>query len=97
MADLRNFQTPRFVDGTSHMSKVVQLFSSEREMQKTQKKTHKMRNPAPEDDKTGNMSTLLKPADSCGGLVKMCALVALTNHSFTWDTNAFPLCCLSGF
>ena len=51
---------------------------------------------APEDDKTGNMSALLKPADSCAGLAKKCVLVALTNHLFTWK-NAFPLCCLSGF
>ena len=39
-----------------------------------------------EDDMTGDMSTPLKPAD-----VRM----ALTNHSVTWDKNAFPLCCLS--
>ena len=62
MVDLRNLQTPRFVDDTSHW---VQLFfSSDSEMQKLQKKTHyvtsKMRNNAsfqlyaPEDAKTGN-------------------------------------------
>ena len=75
-------------------------------MQKLQKKTHnvlsKMRNNAsfqlyaPEDDKTGNMSALLGPADSCAGLAKKCVLVALTNHSFTWK-DAFPLCCLARF
>ena len=105
--NLRNFQTPRFVDYTSYWSKVLQLFfSSESEMQKLQKKTHnitsKMRNNAsfqwyaPEDDKTGNMGTLLKPADSCAGLAKKYVLMALTNHSLTWDKNAFPLCCFSG-
>ena len=52
---------------------------------------------APEDDKTGNLSTLLKPADSCAGMAKKCVLMALTNHSFAWDNNAFPFCCLSGF
>ena len=107
MADLRNFQTAGFVDDISHWSKVLQLFfSSENEMQKLQKKTHnstsKVRNNAsfqlyaPGDDKTGNLSALLKTADSCAGLAKECVLMALTNHSFTWK-DAFPLCCLSGF
>ena len=99
MSDLRNFL---------ELEQVLQLFfSSECEMQKLQKKTHnissKMRNNAsfqlyaPEDDKTGNMSTLLEPADSYAVLAKKCVLMPLTNHSFTWDKNAFPLCCLSGF
>ena len=40
MADLRNLETPRFVDDTSHWSKVLHLFfSSENEMHKLQKKT----------------------------------------------------------
>ena len=78
MADLRKFQTLGFVDDTSHRSKVLQLFfSSESGMQKLQKThniTSKMRNNAsfqlyaPEDDETGNLSTHLKPADSCAGL-----------------------------
>ena len=107
MADLRNFQTPGFVDDTSHWSKGLQLFfSSENDLQKLQKKTHnttsKMRDNASfqlharEDDKTGNLSALLKPADSCVALTKKCVLMALTNHSFTWK-NAFPLCYHSGF
>ena len=98
---------PGFVDDTSHWSKVLQLFfSSENEMQKLQTKTHsitsKMRDNAsfqlyaPEDDKTGNLSALLNPADSCVALAKRCVVMALTNHSFTWK-NAFPLCYLSGF
>ena len=99
---------PSHVKALSHWSKVLQLFfSSESEMQKLQRKTHnitsKMCNNgsfqlyALEDDKTGNLGTLLKPADSCAGLAHKCVLVALTHHSFTWDKNAFPLCCLSGF
>ena len=107
VADLRNFQTPGFVDETSHWSEVLQLFfSPENDLQKLQKKTDnitsKMRNNAsfplhaPEDDKTGKLSALLKPADSCVALTKECVLMALTNHSFTWK-DAFPLCCLSGF
>ena len=91
-ADLRNFQTSGFVDDASHWSKVLQLFfSSENEMQKHQKKTHnvlsKMRNNAsfqlyaPEDDKTGNMSALLKPADSCDECVVM-SVLKTCNQSF---------------
>ena len=99
IAVLRNFQTPLFVDDTSHWSKVLQLFiSSESEMQMLQEKTHdstsKMRNHssfqlyAPEDEKTGNLSTPLEPADTCAGLAQNCVL--------TWDKDAFPLCCFSG-
>ena len=93
MADLRKFQTLGFVDDTSHRSKVLQLFfSSGSEMQKLQKThniTSKMRNNAlfqlyaPEDDKTGNLSTLLKLADSCAGLATECVLMAVSNHSVT--------------
>ena len=84
-ADQRNFQTPGFVDDTSHWSKVLQLFfSSESEMQKLQKKTHNIASTAPEDDITGNTSTLVKPADSCAAWPKS-----------AWDKNAFPLGCFS--
>ena len=75
MADLQNFQTPA--------------------MQKLHKKTlnitSNMRNNAslqlcaPGNDKTGNLSTLVMPTDSCA------LLMALSKHSFTWNKHALSL------
>ena len=105
---MQNFQTVGFVDDTPHVSKILRSFLfSPCEMQKIPKQTHnitsKMRNNvsfqlyAPEDEKIGNLSTLLKPTDSCAGLAQKCVLMALSNHSCKWDKNAIPHCCSSFF
>ena len=106
LTDLRSFRSPRFVDNTSHWSKILQLFSSESDMQKLQKKTHNIFEDAqqrviPVVRARGRQdwkleSTVLKPADSRVGLARRCGRMAFS-HSFTWDKNALPLCCLSGF
>ena len=108
MADWRNFQTPGLVDDTLHWSKVLQLFfSSENEMQKLEKKTQniasKMRKQRvisvvwARGRQDGKLERASEASGQLRGLGQKCVLMALTSHSFTWDKNAFPLCCFSGF
>ena len=94
MADLEHFLTPGLFDDTRQVSEILQsFFSFESEMQKIQRRhTHHFK-----DDKTGNLSTHLKPADSCAGLAQKSVLVATDHQSFTWCRNAHQLCGLSRF
>ena len=109
--DIGTFVEPGVVDIATPSHEVAKilnrLLTLQDEVDKLHKKTHnltsKMRSRAsfqlytPVGKDTVQIGAPLTATASCEELAKKPILMAMDHHSFTWDRNANPLCCLSGF